>query len=528
MTCMSGRTRKARMTRDEPIFSLSGVVCLALEQEGDGLLERPEVLKGYLSNYLDFDSMEFRVLGFCCDRELLASYAACVGGGAQDIQIAAMRARDYLENAYFLNSSAARVIADGIAAGVATWCGVSWEEGRVDEAVPEAGPVRAEAGGHGRRLSSVPGIFVDARERVHISAIRIDEQPSVRRFSIEVCELRDLRRRLDHLFGRGPNERMEVIAAASDLTFPAYQRIHESLSDANIHVERWIPPTSALAVGWHSRVWPQTDCHILAVHLGASRCALGIYDHGDGVYDCTSVVRADVDTDLYRRQSAAADLVVRAEREYVDYKTKERILSSGAWGGTIYVCVMDELGHGTTIEDALRVSLAEVVADSWTIEFRSSETDDIAKGLALRGGVLSGDVEGMLSLDATWFDVLLEGPSGIKLLLEHGTTMPTSKTETVLIGPANDDGVFSLGESPALILADTTGEGLRLPLPRAGLISTVDVSQEVDATIDIDANGGCKLTLMLRRSGKMQLYVIDDLLQYGKRVTIRRKAGLRT
>ena len=512
------------MAGEELVLSLGDAVCLALTQEGVGLLEHPKGLKGYLADFMDLDSAEYRVLLRCCDKELLLPYATCAGGGTGALQIAATKAQVYLESLCVIESVTARAIANGIAAGVAAWCGITWDEVHEVDAVSEAESGYKRADECPKRRSAVPGIFIDARERVHISALCISGQPLDQCLDVEVCEFRDVKRRLLRLLGQTSDERINVFAAASDLTLRKYRRICEVLAKANIRVMRWRLPTDALCVGYHQRLWPHEDCHILAVHLGANRCAIGLYEYVDGVFECLSLARADVTADLYRRQSAVADLVAQVDNDFVDDKSNVHLFSSDGAGKTLKICIVDELGHGDNIERALRVSLAKVVNTSWDMVFEFSSLSDAARGLALRGGILTGDVEGMLPLDATWFDVFLDGENGCKLLLGHNTTVPTSKTIVVRANKVKGCEELSLGMSPALIIAESSGKGLRFSVPRPRFVSACNETQEIEVTIDVDSECRCKLTFRDCATLKMLQYSIGDFLQDAERVTVKRKA----
>ena len=66
----------------------------------------------------------------------------------------------------------------------------------------------------------------------------------------------------------------------------------------------------------------------------------------------------------------------------------------------------------------------------------------VAKGAAVQGGVLTGDVEGILLLDVTPLSLGVETMGGIMTkMIDRNTTIPTSKTEVYSTAADNQTSV---------------------------------------------------------------------------------------
>ncbi|HHQ1467779.1 TPA: chaperone protein DnaK [Bacillus anthracis] len=112
----------------------------------------------------------------------------------------------------------------------------------------------------------------------------------------------------------------------------------------------------------------------------------------------------------------------------------------------------------------------------------------VALGAAVQGGVLTGDVEGVLLLDVTPLSLGIETMGGVfTKLIERNTTIPTSKSQVFSTAADNQSAVdihVLQGERPMSADNKTLGRFQLTDLPPAprGI-------PQIEVTFDIDANG---------------------------------------
>jgi len=132
----------------------------------------------------------------------------------------------------------------------------------------------------------------------------------------------------------------------------------------------------------------------------------------------------------------------------------------------------------------------------------------VALGAAIQGGVLAGDVKGILLLDVTPLSLGVETLGGVMTkMIDRNTTIPTRKTETYTTAA---DGQTSVeihvlqGEREMASANKTLGKFTLANIPSAprGV-------PQVEVTFDIDANGIVNVTAKDRGTGQEQKITIS-------------------
>ena len=132
----------------------------------------------------------------------------------------------------------------------------------------------------------------------------------------------------------------------------------------------------------------------------------------------------------------------------------------------------------------------------------------VADGAAVQGGVLTGDVEGILLLDVTPLSLGVETMGGVMTkMIDRNTTIPTSKTEVYSTAADNQTSVeihVLQGERQMANDNKTLGrfQLTGIPAARRGV-------PQIEVTFDIDANGIVKVTAKDKGTGKEQQITIS-------------------
>ena len=132
----------------------------------------------------------------------------------------------------------------------------------------------------------------------------------------------------------------------------------------------------------------------------------------------------------------------------------------------------------------------------------------VANGAAVQGGVLTGDVEGILLLDVTPLSLGVETMGGIMTkMIDRNTTIPTSKTEIYSTAADNQTSVeINVLQGERELARDNKSLGKfqlsGIPAARRGV-------PQIEVTFDIDANGIVKVSAKDKGTGKEQSITIS-------------------
>ena len=132
----------------------------------------------------------------------------------------------------------------------------------------------------------------------------------------------------------------------------------------------------------------------------------------------------------------------------------------------------------------------------------------VAMGAAVQGGVLAGDVEGILLLDVTPLSLGVETMGGVMTkMIERNTTIPTRKTEIYSTASDNQTSVevhVLQGERQMASGNKTLGKFqlTGIPAARRGV-------PQIEVTFDIDANGIVNVSAKDLGTGKQQQITIS-------------------
>ena len=132
----------------------------------------------------------------------------------------------------------------------------------------------------------------------------------------------------------------------------------------------------------------------------------------------------------------------------------------------------------------------------------------VAMGAAVQGGVLAGDVEGILLLDVTPLSLGVETMGGVMTkMIERNTTIPTRKTDIYSTAADNQTSVeihVLQGEREMAAGNKTLGKFqlTGIPAARRGV-------PQIEVTFDIDANGIVNVSAKDLGTGKQQQITIS-------------------
>ncbi|MEL6850931.1 MAG: molecular chaperone DnaK, partial [Bacteroidota bacterium] len=172
---------------------------------------------------------------------------------------------------------------------------------------------------------------------------------------------------------------------------------------------------------------------------------------------------------------------------------------------------VDEIDEVILVGGSTRIPRVQtLVQDFFKREPNKSVNPDevVAIGASIQGGVLSGDVKGVLLLDVTPLSLGIETMGGVfTRLIEANTTIPTQKSEVFSTASDNQTSVeihVLQGERPMAADNRTLGkfhlDGIP-PAPRG--------IPQVEVSFDIDANGILNVSARDKATGKEQKIRIE-------------------
>jgi len=172
---------------------------------------------------------------------------------------------------------------------------------------------------------------------------------------------------------------------------------------------------------------------------------------------------------------------------------------------------VDEIDEVILVGGSTRIpKIQEIVQDFFKKQPNKSVNPDevVAIGAAIQGGVLSGDVKGVLLLDVTPLSLGIETMGGVfTKLIEANTTIPTKKSEVFSTASDNQTSVeihILQGERPMASDNRTLGkfhlDGIP-PAPRG--------IPQIQVAFDIDANGILNVSARDKATGKEQKIRIE-------------------
>ena len=161
---------------------------------------------------------------------------------------------------------------------------------------------------------------------------------------------------------------------------------------------------------------------------------------------------------------------------------------------------------GSTRMPAVQDAVKKITGKNPNMSVNPDEV--VAMGAAVQGGVLAGDVEGILLLDVTPLSLGVETMGGIMTkMIERNTTIPTRKTEvysTAADGQTSVEVHVLQGEREMAAGNKTLGK-----FHLAGIPSAPRGVPQIEVTFDIDANGIVNVSAKDLGTGKQQQITIS-------------------
>ena len=198
-------------------------------------------------------------------------------------------------------------------------------------------------------------------------------------------------------------------------------------------------------------------------------------------------------------ESLVADLIERT------VKPCEQALKDAKFKATDIDAVV--LVGGMTRMPAVRQKVAQIFGQEPLQGVNPDEV--VAMGAAMQGGVLSGDVSGVLLLDVTPLSLGIETLGGVKTnLIDRNSTIPTSKSEIFSTAADNQPGVdIVVLQGEREMAVDNKKLGV---FQLTGIAPAPRGMPQIEVSFNIDVNGILNVTAKDKASGKEQSITISD------------------
>lgn len=291
-----------------------------------------------------------------------------------------------------------------------------------------------------------------------------------------------------------------VIAVSAMLNEVQRERIRAAAGEAGLQRCRLIsaPAAAALHYAWERGL---PEGRFLAVHAGATEIDVAVMELGEQVVEVMALDGTD-------RWGAAGSNGVTAAME-ADMRKMVRDTLHEAGVGRSELAGLIPSGDGPCIS-AMMDTLRDA-AGCYPVTGTEPEESAVF-GAAILGGVLDGEVRGILLLDATAYTLGVETAGGVYTrLIERNTTIPTRKDKTFSTssdGQTSMEVVVVQGESDKLEENTLIGRFVV-----SGFATGPKGKAQVEISLDVDGDG------------RISIYAQEPDGKEGRPLTVTKKSG---